>query len=68
MGMILRTLRALHDLRRHAPPVVIQNAGQMNLGGWQVNLMGAGLAADGVWRAKQSSLDKARFGGCFDFD
>lgn len=35
----LRTVRALRDLRRHAP-VVIQSAGQVNIGGQQINLSG----------------------------
>jgi len=33
-----RTLRALRDLRRFAGPVIVQNAGQVNVGGQQVNL------------------------------
>jgi hypothetical protein len=36
--ILLRTLRALRDLRRYAPAVVIQNAGQVNVGGQQVNV------------------------------
>lgn len=34
----LRTLRALRDLRRYVPQVVIQNAGQVNVANQQVNL------------------------------
>lgn len=34
----LRTLRALHDLRRFASPIVIQNAGQVNVANQQVNV------------------------------
>jgi hypothetical protein len=34
----LRTLRALRDLRRYPPTVVVQNAVQVNVGGQQVNL------------------------------
>lgn len=34
----LRTVRALRDLRRFASPVVIQNAGQVNVANQQVNL------------------------------
>jgi hypothetical protein len=30
--IFLRTLRALRDLRKHAPTVVVQNAGQVNVG------------------------------------
>jgi hypothetical protein len=36
--MYLRTLRALRDLRRYSPTVVVQNAGQVNVGGQQVNV------------------------------
>ena len=34
----LRTLRALCDLRRYAGPVIVQNAGQVNVGGQQINV------------------------------
>jgi hypothetical protein len=34
----LRTLRALHDLRRQGPRVVVKSAGQVNVGGQQVNM------------------------------
>jgi hypothetical protein len=37
--MFLRTLRALRDLRRYAPPVIVQNAGQVNIGQKQVNVL-----------------------------
>jgi hypothetical protein len=36
--IFLRTLRALRDLRRYAATVVVQNAGQVNVGGQQVNV------------------------------
>lgn len=36
--IFLRTLRALCDLRRYAGPVFVQNAGQVNVGGQQVNV------------------------------
>jgi hypothetical protein len=39
--MFLRTLRQMRDLRRYGTPVVIQNAGQVNVaanGGQQVNV------------------------------
>jgi hypothetical protein len=36
--MFLRTLRALRDLRRYAPTINIQNAGQVNIGDQQVNV------------------------------
>jgi hypothetical protein len=36
--MFLRSLRALRDLRRYTPAVVVQNAGQVNVAGQQVNL------------------------------
>jgi hypothetical protein len=40
--IFLRTLRALRDLRRYAPAtVVVQNAGQVNVGGQQVNMAAA---------------------------
>ncbi len=38
----LRTLRALRDLRRFSPSIVINNANQVNVGGQQVNQQGAG--------------------------
>jgi hypothetical protein len=34
----LRTLRALRDLRRYTPAVIVQNAGQVNVAGQQVNV------------------------------
>jgi hypothetical protein len=36
--MYLRTLRTLRDLRRGPPPVVVQNARQVNVAGSQLNL------------------------------
>jgi hypothetical protein len=36
--IMLRTLRALRDLRRYAPAVTIQQAGQVNVGGRQLNV------------------------------
>jgi hypothetical protein len=36
--IFLRTLRALRDLRRYAGPLIVQNAGQVNVGGQQVNM------------------------------
>jgi hypothetical protein len=36
--MFLRPLRALRDLRRYSTPVIVQNAGQVNVGGQQVNV------------------------------
>jgi hypothetical protein len=36
----LRTLRDLRDLRRYTPAVFVQNAGQVNVGGQQVNVAG----------------------------
>jgi hypothetical protein len=38
----LRTLRALRDLRRYTPAVIVQNAGQVNVGGQQVNVTSGG--------------------------
>lgn len=40
--IVLRTLRALCDLRRHSTPVIVQNGGQMNVAHQQVNLNTAG--------------------------
>ena len=40
--LVLRTLRALRDLRRYAPSVVVQNAGQVNIGERQVNISSQG--------------------------
>jgi hypothetical protein len=34
----LRTLRALHELRRHPPKVIVKKAGQVNIGRKQVNV------------------------------
>jgi len=49
MGMVerfnrifLRTLRALQDLRRRAPSVIVQNAGHVNIGRQQVNMTATG--------------------------
>jgi hypothetical protein len=39
--VFLRTLRALRDFRRYAPTVMIQNAGQVNIGSQQVNVADA---------------------------
>jgi hypothetical protein len=36
--MALRTLRALSDLRRYAPSVIVQNAGQVKIGQQQLNV------------------------------
>ncbi len=38
--LFLRALRGLRDLRRYAPSVVVQNAGQVNVGARQVNVSG----------------------------
>jgi len=38
--LFMRTLRALRDLRRYSPTVVVQNAGQVNVGKQQVNVSG----------------------------
>jgi hypothetical protein len=37
-GIFLRTLKALRDLRRQVPGVVVQNAAQVNVGQQQVNV------------------------------
>jgi hypothetical protein len=39
--VFLRTLRTLRDLRRCSPTVIVQTAGQVNVGRQQVNLAGA---------------------------
>ena len=36
--LFLRTLRALRDLRRYSPAVVVQHAGQVNVGAQQINV------------------------------
>lgn len=36
--LYMRTLRQLRDLRRYSPPVLIQNAQQVNIGNQQLNL------------------------------
>jgi hypothetical protein len=36
--LLLRTLRALRDLRRYTPTITIQNAGQVNIGSQQLNV------------------------------
>jgi len=40
--MVLRTLRALRDLRRYTPNIIVQNAGQVNVGEKQVNVVATG--------------------------
>jgi hypothetical protein len=40
-GIFLRTLKALRELRRQTPGVVVQNAGQVNVGQQQVNVAAA---------------------------
>jgi hypothetical protein len=40
--MFLRTLRALRDLRRYSPTVIVQSAGQVNVGTVQTNVAPAG--------------------------
>jgi hypothetical protein len=41
-GIFLKTLRALRDLRPAAPALLVGMAGQVNVGGQQVNVAGAG--------------------------
>ena len=36
--IFMRTLRALRDRRRYSPSVIVQNTGQVNVGGQQVNV------------------------------
>ncbi|HVS38459.1 MAG TPA: hypothetical protein VMS17_23070, partial [Gemmataceae bacterium] len=40
--LYLRTMKALQDRRRGGPPVVVRRAGQVNVGGQQVNVCGGG--------------------------
>lgn len=40
--LFLRSLRALRDLRRHAPQLVVENAGQVNLGGLNLSQAAVG--------------------------
>jgi hypothetical protein len=37
-GILLRTLKTLRDLRRYTPAVIVQNVGQVNVGGQQMNV------------------------------
>ena len=53
--LLLRTLRALRDLRRYSSQVVVQNANQVNVGQQQVNVSGESR----VSRAQKQSLDKS---------
>jgi hypothetical protein len=43
----LRTMRSLRDLRRSLPPIVVQNASQVNVGGQHVNVTGLELSNGG---------------------
>ena len=45
--MFLRSLRALRDLRRYVGPVIVQQAGQVNVGDQQVNVATAFHQVDG---------------------
>lgn len=36
--LFVRTLRALRDLRRYASSMIVQNAGQVNVGAQQLNV------------------------------
>ncbi len=47
----LRTLKALHELRRSTPAVFVGTAGQVNVGTQQVNLSGESCAPDAGKRA-----------------
>lgn len=44
--LFLRTLRALRDLRRYSPTVVVQHAGQVNVASQQVNVASATKGED----------------------
>ncbi|MSU78424.1 MAG: hypothetical protein EXS16_10055 [Gemmataceae bacterium] len=41
--IFLRSLRALRDLRRYSRPVIVQHAGQVNVGGQHLNVAGASI-------------------------
>jgi hypothetical protein len=45
--VFLRTLHALQDLRRNTPTVLVQNAGQVNVGGQQLTLVKSPADSDG---------------------
>jgi hypothetical protein len=45
--IFLRSLRALRDLRRYSRPVIVQNAGQVNVGGQHLNVAGPVNANEG---------------------
>ena len=58
--MFLRILRQMRDLRRYASPVIVQNAGQVNIaadGGQQVNVQKSKR------RAKPQNVGRAKTGG-----
>ncbi len=42
--IFLRTLRALRDLRRYSPQVIVQTAGQVNIGDKQINFLTPGTS------------------------
>lgn len=46
--IFLRSLRALRDLRRFSRPVIVQRAGQVNVGGQQLNVAGASIEKEGA--------------------
>jgi len=53
--LFLRTLRALRDLRRYAGPVIVQQAGQVNVGAQQVNVVTGAQAPDISERSSDGS-------------
>ena len=57
--MFLRCLRQLRDLRRYSP-VVIQNAGQVNVGGQQVNVSEQAGAREGGRRGADTARKQTR--------
>jgi hypothetical protein len=52
--MFLRALRALRDLRRYTPSVVVRNAEQVNVGGQQLNIAGGSDRAGTSARSRLS--------------
>jgi hypothetical protein len=64
--IFLRTLRALRDLRKVPLAVVVQNAGQVNVGQQQVNVapQAAGLNGAAKSREKGRGHVRSRPGPC----
>jgi hypothetical protein len=54
--IFLRTLRALRDLRRQSPPVILQSGGQLNVAQQQVNVAGQGQRS--LWSCPSKHLQQ----------